>query len=84
MFRIKKFHAAEINIQQHRPASIFPDGVFLRFSQFKEVYKAVEQGHITGSEYIVPMDEVQKQKLSVYQKAFNDRCRSTSGNEVIS
>ena len=55
-----------------------------RFSQFKEVYKAVEQGHITGSEYIVPMDEVQKQKLSVYQKAFNDRCRSTSGNEVIS
>lgn len=55
-----------------------------RFSQFKEVYKAVEQGHVTGSEYIVPMDEVQKQKLSVYQKAFNDRCRSTSGNEVIS
>jgi hypothetical protein len=54
-----------------------------RFSQFKEVFKSVEQGQISWAEYIAPMDEVQKQALSTYQKAFNDRCRST-GSEVTS
>ena len=54
-----------------------------RFSQFKEVFKSVEQGQISWAEYIAPMDEVQKQTLSTYQKAFNDRCRST-GSEVTS
>ena len=47
-----------------------------RFSQFKQVYKSVEQGQITLSEYAAPMDAVQKQQMSVYQKAFDDRCRS--------
>jgi hypothetical protein len=54
-----------------------------RFSQFKEVFMSVEQGQISWAEYIAPMDEVQKQALSTYQKAFNDRCRST-GSEVTS
>lgn len=48
-----------------------------RFSQFKEVYKHVEQGQISWAEYIAPMDTVQKQTMIAYQKAFNDRCKST-------
>ena len=54
-----------------------------RFSQFKEVYKTVEQGQISWAEYIAPMDTIQKQALSTYQKAFDDRCRS-NGSEVRS
>ena len=53
-----------------------------KFSQFKQVYKSVEDGQITLAEHVASMDAVQKQQMSVYQKAFNDRCRS-SESEVI-
>ncbi len=54
-----------------------------KFSQFKEVYKTVEQGQVSWAEYMAPMDTIQKQALSTYQKAFDDRCKS-NGSEVRS
>ena len=43
-----------------------------QFSQFKAVYTAVEKGQISGSRFTC--SDVQKQDLSVYQKAFEARC----------
>jgi hypothetical protein len=50
-----------------------------RFSQFKEVYAAVKNGE-TGDTGYIP-NEVQKQNLSLYQKAFDERC-AAAGKEA--
>jgi len=54
-----------------------------KFSQFRQVYQSVAQGQITLGEYSASMGTVQKQQLSVYQKAFNDRCLSKESGVVV-
>lgn len=51
-----------------------------RYSQFTEVYKSVLKGEIGDHGYV--LNDVQKQSLGVYQKAFEERC-SMSGEEVL-
>ena len=51
-----------------------------RYSQFTEVYKAVIKGEIGDHGYV--LNDVQKQSLGVYQKAFEKRC-ALSGKEAL-
>lgn len=43
-----------------------------RFSQFRTVYELMEKGLVSDNVY--KASDVQKQNLSVYTKAFHDRC----------
>ena len=49
-----------------------------RFSQFKVVYQLEKAGHISAS--VFEFNEVQRQDMEVYKKAFQDRCEQ---QEVI-
>lgn len=52
-----------------------------QFSQFKTVYSAVEKGQVDTNGFTC--SDVQKQDLSVYQRAFDDRCRRASSEMEV-
>ena len=53
-----------------------------QFSQFKAVYTAVKKGQISSSSRFTCSD-VQKQDLSMYQKAFEARCTSSREEAMV-